>query len=96
MARSVNVTTPSASLVWIVVPRSPPSPDEICAVTVTPGLASGLPDASWSWSTGCGSNGAPELATAPGCVTSTSLAATAVVVKVATSSGSEVATAVVP
>jgi hypothetical protein len=75
MARSVKVTTPSASLVADVVPSSVPPPVEIATVTSTPSRAIGVPSSSSRRSCGWGDSGSPETAIAGTCEVMTRRAA---------------------
>ncbi len=51
--RSVNTAAPAALVVAVGVPPSVPPPEAIAAVTTVPLVATGLPAASWSCTTGC-------------------------------------------
>src|ERR1044071_2389978 len=70
MARWVKVAAPEAPVVAVRVPPrvAPDGPDAIAAVTTIPDCATGFPDPSRSWSTGCCANAAPLVALAEGCV----------------------------
>src|SRR5688500_20123210 len=60
--RVVNDATPDALVVAVVVPPRVPPPLAVAAVTVTPLWETGFPQASLSWSTGCGGNGVAQVA----------------------------------
>jgi hypothetical protein len=64
MARSVNATSPFASLVAEGVPLSDPPPEKIAAVTVTPSRATGVPSRFSRRIVGWGESGSPETAMA--------------------------------
>src|ERR1044071_6199268 len=70
MARSVKLAAPDALVVAVRVPPSvaPDGPEAIAAVTTMPDCATGFPDASRSWITGCWANAAPLVALADGWV----------------------------
>src|ERR1044071_7233911 len=70
MARLVKLAAPDPLVVAVRVPPSvaPEGPEASAAVTTIPACATGFPDASRSWSTGCRANAAPLVALAEGCV----------------------------
>src|ERR1043166_6266526 len=70
MARLVKLAAPDALVVAVSVPPrvAPDGPEARAAVTTIPACATGFPDASRSWSTGCCANEAPLVALAEGCV----------------------------
>src|ERR1043165_8274074 len=70
MARSVKLAAPDALVVAVRVPPSvaPDGPEASAAVTTVPDSATGFPDASRSWSTGCCASTAPLVALADGWV----------------------------
>ena len=71
IARSVNAATPS-TVGTVVVPVSVPPPLAMNTETAVPVSSTGLPDASWSRTTGCWAKGIPFSAIADGCVRSAS------------------------
>src|ERR1043166_1073484 len=77
MARLVKLAAPDALVVAVSVPPrvAPDGPEARAAVTTIPACATGFPDASRSWSTGCCANAAPLVALAEGCVVIASAAA---------------------
>src|ERR1043166_2415989 len=70
MARSVKLAAPEAPVVAVRVPPrvAPEGAEASAAVTTIPDCATGFPDASRSWSTGCWANTAPLVALAEGWV----------------------------
>src|ERR1044072_6113491 len=70
MARLAKLAGPEEPGVAVRVPPSvaPAGPEGSSAVTTIPDSATGFPDASRSWSTGCCANAAPLVALAEGCV----------------------------
>src|ERR1044071_5261110 len=70
MARLVKLAAPEAPVVAVRVPPgvAPEGPEASAAVTTIPDCATGFPDASRSWSTGCCANAAPLVALADGWV----------------------------
>src|SRR5207245_11074660 len=68
MERFVNSGWPFAPVAGDVVPASVPLPDWILTPTEAPAWLTGLPEASWSWITGCCGNGMPLWTVADGCV----------------------------
>src|ERR1041385_3836246 len=70
MARSVKLAAPEAPVVAVSVPPSvaPAGPEARAAVTTMPDCATGFPEASRSWSTGCCAKAAPLAALAEGWV----------------------------
>src|SRR2546430_10205089 len=78
----LNVALPLGSVVAVLLLAVAPAGFGV-AVTTTPPWLTGLPFASWSWTTGCWANGAPLCAVAEGGVVRTSrVAAPAVPVAV--------------
>src|SRR5438105_14719832 len=77
-----NLTTPLASLVAVEAASDPPAPagpGAIAAVTVTPGVLTGLPRESWIGSTGCCAKRTPLCAALEGGVVKASCPAAAAV-----------------
>src|SRR6185436_12935362 len=68
ITRLLNVATPLALVVAVVVPPSAPAPEAIAAVTTTPDWLTALPAPSRSWIAGCWANAVPLTAAADGCV----------------------------
>src|SRR5207247_2436894 len=68
----LNVALPLGSVVAVLLLAVAPAGLGV-AVTTTPPWLTGLPFASWSWTTGCCANGAPLRAVADGGVVSASL-----------------------
>src|ERR1044071_2479270 len=70
MARLLKLAAPEAPVVAVRVPPSvgPDRPEARGAVTTIPDWATGFPEASRSWSTGCCANAAPLVALADGWV----------------------------
>src|ERR1043165_464400 len=70
IARLVKLAAPEAPVVAVRVPPrvAPEGPEASAAVTTMPDWATGFPDASRSWSTGCGANATPLVELAGGCV----------------------------
>ena len=76
MFKPTKVATPLAFVVAVVVPASTPVPDAIAAVTTTFAWLTGLSLASRNCTTGCGTNAAPVVIVAGGCVVIASFVAT--------------------
>ena len=72
IARFVKVATPLAFVVAVSVPPSVPPPVAMAAVTTVPLWLTALPDASWSWITGCCAKATPLCAVVEGWVVITS------------------------